>query len=175
MKKNQRVKQDLKEELRVHSFNDYDWMMNVAIDEAYKAYALDEVPIGAVVVDSSGNVLAKEHNLKESVNDPCGHAEIRAIRTACEKLGDWRLNDCTLFVTLEPCPMCLNSILQARMKKVIFGAYDPKGGALSLNYNFYKDKRLNHNFDVLGGVKHFECSKILSRFFREKRASHKGP
>lgn len=156
----------------MHNFKDYDWLMNVALDEAYKAYGIDEVPIGAVVVDSSGNILSQSHNLKESVNDPCGHAEILAIKEACEKKGDWRLNDCTIFVTLEPCPMCLSSLVQARIKRLVFGAYDPKGGALSLNYNLYKDKRLNHNFEVVGGVKHFDSSQILSKFFREKRKAH---
>jgi tRNA(adenine34) deaminase len=157
----------------MHDLKDFDWLMNIAIDEAYKAYGLDEVPIGAVIVDGNGNVLSQCHNLKESVNDPCGHAEILAIKEACEKKGDWRLNDCTLFVTLEPCPMCLSAMIQARLGKLVFGAYDAKGGAISLNYNLYKDKRLNHNFDIVGGVKHFDASQILSRFFREKRSSYK--
>ena len=157
----------------MRELKDYDWLMSVAIDEAYKAYSLDEVPIGAVIADENGNILSQTHNLKESVNDPCGHAEILAIKEACEKKGNWRLNDCTIFVTLEPCTMCLSSLVQARIGKVVFGAYDLKAGALSLNYNFYKDKRLNHNFDIIGGFKHFDTSQILSRFFREKRKSYK--
>ena len=156
----------------MHNFKDYEWLMSIALEEAYKGYGIDEVPIGAVVVDSSGNILSQSHNLKESVNDPCGHAEILAIKEACVKKGDWRLSDCTIFVTLEPCPMCLNSLVQTRIKRLVFGAYDPKGGALSLNYNFYKDKRLNHNFEVVGGVKHYDSSQILSKFFREKRKAH---
>jgi tRNA(adenine34) deaminase len=156
----------------MHNFNDYDWLMNIALEEAYKGYGIDEVPIGAVIVDDSGNILSQSHNLKESVNDPCGHAEIIAIKEACNKKGDWRLNDCTIFVTLEPCPMCLSSLVQSRIKRLVFGAYDPKGGALSLNYNLYKDKRLNHNFEVVGGIKHYNSSQILSKFFREKRKAH---
>ncbi|OUR92988.1 tRNA-specific adenosine deaminase [Halobacteriovorax marinus] len=155
------------------NFDDYSWVMSVAIDEAYKAYSIDEVPVGAVVVDNAGNIISQKHNLKEASNDPCGHAEILAIRDACEKLGNWRLSDCTLFVTLEPCPMCMSALVQSRIGKLVFGAYDPKGGAISLNYNLYKDKRLNHNFNIIGGVNHFETSKILSRFFREKRSSYK--
>ncbi|WP_127715392.1 nucleoside deaminase [Halobacteriovorax sp. HLS] len=156
----------------MHNFKDYEWLMSKAIDEAYKAYGVDEVPIGALVVDENGNILSQSHNLKESVNDPCGHAEILAIREACEKKGSWRLNNCTIFVTLEPCPMCLSALVQSRIGRLVFGAYDSKGGAISLNYNLYKDKRLNHNFDVIGGVMHFETSQILSKFFREKRKSY---
>ena len=156
----------------MHNFKDYEWLMSVAMDEAYKAYSIDEVPIGALVVDNAGNILGHGHNLKESVNDPCGHAEILAIRDACSKKDSWRLTGCTLFVTLEPCPMCLSALVQARIGRLVFGAYDPKGGAISLNYNLYKDKRLNHNFEIVGGVKHYETSQILSKFFREKRKSY---
>mgnify|MGYP001075225058 FL=1 len=157
----------------MHNFEEYKWMMSVAMDEAYKAYSIDEVPIGAAIVDESGNVLSQTHNEKEHNHDPCGHAEILAIREACKKRGNWRLSGCTIFVTLEPCPMCLSALIQARIDKLVFAAYDPKGGAISLNYNLYKDKRLNHNFSVVGGVGHFESSKVLSRFFREKRSSYK--
>ncbi|CBW24988.1 putative nucleotide deaminase [Halobacteriovorax marinus SJ] len=157
----------------MHNFSEYKWLMSVAMDEAYKAYSIDEVPIGAAIVDESGNILSQCHNEKEHCNDPCGHAEIIAIREACKKRGDWRLSGCTIYVTLEPCPMCLSAMIQARVDKLVFAAYDPKGGAISLNYNLYKDKRLNHNFSVVGGIGHFESSKVLSRFFREKRSSYK--
>ena len=155
------------------NFSEYKWHMTTALEEAEKAFREDEVPIGAVVTTSDGEVLAVAHNEKEKVNDPCGHAEILAIKKACQKQGDWRLSGCTLFVTLEPCPMCLSAMVQARISKVVFGAYDAKGGALSLNYNLYKDQRLNHNFSVVGGVEHFKCSEILSTFFKAKRNKYK--
>ncbi len=148
------------------------WLMDEALKEAQKAYREDEVPIGAVVVDEKGNILARAHNEKEKVFNPCGHAEIIAITEACKKIGNWRLSNCAVYVTLEPCPMCLSAMIQARIGKLFFGAYDPKGGALSLNYNFYKDQKLNHSFPVLGGLRHFECSKLLSTFFKEKRSNY---
>lgn len=148
---------------------DHEWHMQSAQQEARKAYKLDEVPIGAIIVDSSGTVLASQHNLKESTSNPIGHAEILCIQEACNKLNNWRLSDCTLYVTLEPCPMCLSAIQQARLKTVVFGAYDGKGGSLSLGYNLHNDKRLNHQFEIIGGVMHYECAQLLSRFFKEKR------
>jgi len=148
------------------------WLMDEALKEAEKAYREDEVPIGAIIVDEKGNVLARAHNQKEKVHNACGHAEILAIMEASKKLSNWRLTNCALYVTLEPCPMCLSAMVQARIGKLFFGAYDPKGGALSLNYNFYKDRKLNHSFPVLGGLRHFECSKILSTFFKEKRTNY---
>lgn len=155
-----------------YNFDLHLWHMDEALKEAHKAFKDDEVPIGAVIVDKEGTILAKAHNQKEKTHNPCGHAEILALQEACKKIGNWRLVDCTLYVTLEPCPMCLNALLQARIGKVVFGAYDRKGGAISLNYNFYKDKKLNHNFPIIGGIKHYECSKILSTFFKEKRISY---
>jgi len=152
------------------NFEDYLWNMGLALEEADRAYKKDEVPIGAVIVSKSQGVLAKSHNLKESNFDPCGHAELLAITKAGAAQNNWRLTDCTLFVTLEPCPMCLSALVQARIKTLVFGAYDKKGGALSLGYNLHRDSRLNHQFNVVGGVKHYECSDILSTFFREKRA-----
>lgn len=148
------------------------WLMDEALKEAEKAYREDEVPIGAVVVNDKGNILARAHNEKEKVFNPCGHAEIIAITEACKKIGNWRLSNCAVYVTLEPCPMCLSAMIQARIGKLFFGAYDPKGGALSLNYNFYKDQKLNHSFPVLGGLRHFECSRLLSTFFKEKRTNY---
>jgi tRNA(adenine34) deaminase len=153
-------------------FQDRLWLMDEALIEAEKAYRLNEVPIGAVVVDSSGAILSRSHNLKEKTNNPCGHAEVLAIIEAAKKVNNWRLLDCSLYVTLEPCPMCLSAMIQARIGTLIFGAYDPKGGSLSLNYNFYKDKKLNHSLPIIGGLRHFECSKLLSSFFREKRTGY---
>ena len=149
------------------------WLMDEALIEADKAYREDEVPIGAVVVDSMGAILSRSHNTKEKKHNPCGHAEILAITEAAKKISNWRLIDCSLYVTLEPCPMCLSAMIQARIGTLYFGAYDSKGGSLSLNYNFYKDQKLNHAFPVVGGLRHFECSKLLSQFFREKRDSYK--
>jgi tRNA(adenine34) deaminase len=149
--------------------NDLNWFMRLALEQAENAWKLNEVPIGAVIVSSTGVILASAHNVKESNNNPCGHAEILAIQEACQKVSDWRLTGCKLFVTLEPCPMCLSAITHARLEQVIFGAYDPKGGGISLGYHLYKDARLNHRYSVIGGVMHFECSRILSQFFKERR------
>ena len=154
------------------NITDHLWLMDEAIKEAHKAYREDEVPIGAVVVDSEGVIISRAHNQKEKVFNPCGHAEILAITEAAKKLNNWRLLNCSLYVTLEPCPMCLSALVQARIGHLYFGAYDAKGGALSLNYNFYKDQKLNHSFPVLGGLRHFECSKLLSTFFKEKRSGY---
>lgn len=150
-------------------FNDIDNYMNMALDLGKDAFAKDEVPVGAVIVSAHGEILAEAYNLKESNHDACAHAEVLAIQKASERLKGWRLLDCSIFVTLEPCPMCLSAILQARIKNVYFGAYDRKGGALSLGYNFSKDKRFNHKFNIYGGYKHFECSQLISNFFRSKR------
>ncbi|MGZ3787477.1 MAG: nucleoside deaminase [Bacteriovorax sp.] len=155
-----------------NNFHDRLWLMDEALIEAEKAYREDEVPIGAVIVDPSGSVLSRAHNVKEKVHNPCGHAEILAITEAAKKLSNWRLINCSLFVTLEPCPMCLSAMIQARIGTLYFGAYDPKGGSLSLNYNFYKDQKLNHAFPVIGGLRHFECSRLLSTFFKEKRNNY---
>ena len=154
------------------NINDHLWLMDVAISEAHKAYRENEVPIGAVIVGPDKSIISRAHNLKEKNQNPCGHAEILAIIEAAKKISNWRLIDCTIYVTLEPCPMCLSALVQARIGSLVFGAYDLKGGAISLNYNMYKDEKLNHRFPVLGGLRHFECSKILSTFFKEKRKSY---
>jgi tRNA(adenine34) deaminase len=155
------------------NYNEYRWFMDEALKEAETAFQLDEVPVGAVIVDKDGIIISTAHNIKESSHDPCGHAEILAIQKAAKSLSSWRLNEASIFVTLEPCPMCLSAISQARISKLFFGAYDSKGGSLSLGYNLYKDKRLNHRFSVVGGIKHFECSKIISDFFRQKRLQYR--
>lgn len=149
------------------------WHMQTALIQAQKAYSLDEVPVGAVLVDESGKVIAEAYNLKEKNCDPCGHAEIICIRQAAEKLKAWRLENCTLYVTLEPCPMCLGAMVHARIKRLVFGAYDAKGGAISLGYRLFQDERLNHRFEVMGGVEHYPCSQLLSQYFREKRANYR--
>lgn len=155
--------------MNIEDINNY---MSMAIVLGKDAYAMDEVPVGAVIVSEHGEILAQTHNLKESNNDACAHAEILAIKEASERLNSWRLLNCTLFVTLEPCPMCLSAILQSRIKNVYFGAYDRKGGAISLGYNFSNDDRLNHKFNTFGGYRHYECSQLISNFFKSKRQSY---
>ncbi len=146
--------------------------MGTALLEAEKAYNLGEVPVGAVVIDSIGSIVSTAHNLKEKNKDASAHAEILALRAAAEKIKNWRLNEHTLIVTLEPCPMCMAAMNSFRIKKLIFGAYDSKGGALSLGYNSHKDSRLNHSFEVTGGIMHYECSNMLSQFFKERREQY---
>lgn len=147
--------------------------MSMAIDEAWKAYKFHEVPVGAVVVDESGKLLAKGHNLKESTYNPCGHAEVLTLIEAAKDVKNWRLVNASLYVTLEPCVMCMGAIIHARIKNLVFGAYDMKGGIISLGYNFHQNKKLNHQINVMGGIMHYECSSLLSKFFKEKRNVYK--
>ena len=149
------------------------WFMTLAQEQAEMAYRSQEVPVGALIVSPEGEILSKQFNQKEASLNPTGHAEILSIVEASKRLGNWRLNDCSLYVTLEPCPMCLAAMVQSRIGRCIFGAYDPKGGAISLGYRLHQDRRLNHRFSIVGGIKHFECSKILSQFFRERRATYR--
>ncbi len=151
-------------------FKDHIWNMGLALEEAEAAYRIGEVPVGAVVVDKDGRILSRAHNLKETTHDPCGHAEILALRQAATKAGNWRLTGAVLYVTLEPCAMCLGAMVHARIDTLAFGAYDPKAGALSLGHHLHRDPRLNHRFSVVGGIRHYECSKVLSVFFKERRA-----
>ncbi|MCM2349650.1 MAG: nucleoside deaminase [Bacteriovoracaceae bacterium] len=155
------------------SVSDHLWYMALALEQAELAYRAQEVPVGAVLVSPEGEVLSKQHNLKESHFNPTAHAEMLAVTEGAKKLQNWRLSDCTLYVTLEPCPMCLTALVQSRVKQCIFGAYDAKGGALSLGYHLHQDKRLNHQFAIMGGVKHFECSRLLSQFFKERRTGYR--
>lgn len=146
----------------------HEWFMKMAIDEAYKASSLGEVPVGALVVDSQGHVLSQAYNLRESSANPCGHAEILALEGAGEKTQNWRLQGATLYVSLEPCLMCMGAMVNARIKQLVFGAYDLKGGALSLGAYSYL-KKTNHQFAITGGVMHYENSRLMSKFFRERR------
>jgi tRNA(adenine34) deaminase len=155
------------------SLSDHLWFMGLALEEAELAYKAQEVPVGAVLVSPTGDVLSKQHNVKEINHNPIGHAEILTMIDGAKKLQNWRLTDCTLYVTLEPCSMCLAAMVHARPKLCVFGAYDAKAGALSLGYHLHQDKRLNHQFAIMGGIKHFECSKLLSQFFRERRGGYK--
>lgn len=155
------------------SYSDISWAMQQALIEAEHAETNGEVPVGACILDPDGKIFATGMNAKEIPSNPTGHAEIMAITAACKKIGDWRLSGYTLVVTLEPCVMCMGAIWQARLSHVVFGAYDPKGGALSLGYDIHNDRRLNHQFSVLGGVEHYRCSQVMSRFFKQKRSSYK--
>lgn len=147
------------------------WMRS-ALAQAAAAEEADEVPVGAVVV-FDGNIIAEAHNQREMLNDPTAHAEMLAITQAAEALGSWRLLDCTLYVTLEPCPMCAGAIVQARIPRLIYGASDPKAGACESLYQITSDVRLNHQTVVLGGVMEEECRTILREFFRKQRAQGK--
>lgn len=141
--------------------------MKEAYKQAKKAFDIDEVPIGAVIV-LDGKVIAKAYNTRNKSQIAINHAEILAIQKACKKLGSWRLNDCDIYVTLEPCPMCVGAILNARIKNLYFGAYD-KTSDSNLIELITNDKRLNHNCEVFGGIMEEECSSLLTKFFSEKR------
>lgn len=156
-------------------FLDDERYMRLALDEAARAAALGEVPIGAVVV-CNGEVIARAHNLRETDADPSAHAEFSALIQASRTLGRWRLTGCTVYVTLEPCLMCSGLMINARIDRCVFGAYDPKGGALGTLYDVSHDPRLNHEFAVTGGVLQNECAAQLKAFFaalREKRRTAK--
>ena len=142
--------------------------MTLALQEAKRAAEIDEVPIGAVVVKDD-EVISKAHNLRETLQDATAHAELLAIKEACEVLGTWRLIGCTLYVTLEPCPMCAGAIILSRVDKLVFGAKDPKGGACGSVVNLTADDRFNHRPEVVEGVMAKECGKILKAFFQGKR------
>jgi tRNA(adenine34) deaminase len=144
--------------------------MGLALEEARGALAHDDVPIGAVVARASdGAVLARRHNEREVTGDPTAHAEILALRDAANETGSWRLDDCVLVVTLEPCPMCAGAAVNARLGTVAFGATDPKAGALGTLYNLGSDPRLNHELQVIDGVRAEECAAMLGDFFAERR------
>ncbi|HBO45730.1 MAG TPA: tRNA-specific adenosine deaminase [Planctomycetaceae bacterium] len=143
--------------------------MRMALAEAEAALAEDEVPVGAVIVHE-GKVVARAHNQRERLRDPTAHAEMIAITQAAESRGSWRLDDCTLYVTLEPCPMCAGAILQARLPVVVYGATDPKAGAVQTLYHLLDDARLNHRCLIVSNVLADECGTILTRFFRQQRS-----
>ena len=142
--------------------------MRLALEEARLAFAEGEVPIGAVVVHNQ-QVIAKAHNEKELRQDPTAHAEVLAVQRATQALGAWRLSEATLYVTLEPCPMCAGALVQARLKTLVFGAADLKGGAVGSVTNVLDVNRWNHRIEVVAGVLEEECSQILKEFFRKLR------
>ena len=142
--------------------------MRMAFQEAEQALAEDEVPVGAVIVHQ-GRVIASAHNQREQLRDPTAHAEMIAITQACESIQGWRLENCSLYVTLEPCPMCAGAIVQARIPFVIYGATDPKAGAVVSQFNLLSDKRLNHQSEIVSGILAAPCGEILTRFFQSQR------
>ncbi|RST57758.1 nucleoside deaminase [Siminovitchia terrae] len=146
--------------------------MRLAIAEAKKAEEMQEVPIGAVVV-LNDEVVAAAHNRRETDQNAVAHAELLAIEEACEKLGTWRLEEAELFVTLEPCPMCSGAIILSRVKKVVYGASDPKAGCAGTLMNLLTDERFNHQSEVINGVLGEECGRLLSDFFRSIRQKKK--
>ena len=146
--------------------------MREALKEAKKAYRKVEVPIGCVIVKDN-KIIAKAHNLRETKKKAIAHAEILAIEKACEKLDAWRLEDCELYVTLEPCAMCAGAIINARIKKIYIGAMDEKGGAVGSKINLLKDIKLNHSVEYETGILKDECSKILKDFFKKLRLGEK--
>jgi tRNA(adenine34) deaminase len=150
----------------------HDNLMAAAIDQARAAEAMDEVPIGAVIA-RDGEIIAAAGNRRHTDRDPTAHAELIAIRQAAQVLGDWRLEGCTLAVTLEPCCMCAGAIVLARIPTLVYGAADPKAGAVDTLYNLCTDERLNHTVEVVPGVRAPECSELLTAFFRRQRAMGK--
>lgn len=150
---------------------DIHWMQK-ALNLAHKAEAIGEVPIGAILV-REGKIIGRGFNQRESKKDPSAHAEMIAIRQASRRLSAWRLTGTTLYVTLEPCPMCMGAILLARVERVVFGCFDPKGGAAGSLYNLATDTRFNHQVALVSGVMQTECAAILSSFFRALRLEKK--
>ncbi|NIP32149.1 MAG: tRNA-specific adenosine deaminase [Candidatus Dadabacteria bacterium] len=143
--------------------------MSLAFEEAKKARLVNEVPIGSIIVDKNKKVLSQSYNLRETLQDPTAHAEILAIREASLKLKTWRLTDTTIYVTLEPCAMCMGAIISSRIKRVVFGARDEKAGALISNYQLGLNDNLNHKVETTQGILESECSNILKEFFRDLR------
>jgi tRNA(adenine34) deaminase len=156
----------------------HEYYMRLALDEAAAAASEDEVPVGCIIVrhDPAGGddrIIGAAHNQREQLHDPTAHAEMLAITQAAEALNNWRLEHCTLYVTLEPCPMCAGAIVLARISRVVFGATDPKAGAATTLYRLLDDARLNHRSEVVSGVLAEPCGRVLSEFFARRRAESK--
>lgn len=158
-------------EKNIDNSNNHKWM-NLALEMAKIAEEYGEVPVGAVIVKEN-KLIASGFNLRERAQDPTKHAEIMAIQNACKALSSWRLNDCNLYVTLEPCLMCAGAIYQARIGKVFIGTKDPKAGAMGSLYSIHSDNRLNHSFEVESGLLEQQCQAILKTFFQKLRDRNK--
>ncbi len=152
----------------------HEHFMRQALAEAEEALKADEVPVGAIIIHQ-GRVVGAAHNQREGLRDPTAHAEMIAITQAAAGLESWRLEKCTLYVTLEPCPMCAGAIVQARIPRLVYGASDPKGGAVQTLFQLLSDPRLNHQAEITGGVLELACGELLTRFFREKRGASGRP
>lgn len=149
---------------------DHERWMREAIDEARAAELADDVPIGAVIVhEPTQTIIARGRNRREVDHDPTGHAEILALREAGKAIGHWRIHDCTLYVTLEPCPMCAGAMVNARLPRVVYGCHDPKAGAVTSLFTLCQDPRLNHNVEVVSGILEVECGDMLRTFFKKRR------
>ena len=148
--------------------DDRAWML-AALAEAERAAGLGEVPVGCVLVGADGAELARAHNLREALEDPTAHAEVLAMRAAAATLGTWRLEKVTAYVTLEPCVMCAGAFVNARIGRVVYGCDDPKAGAVATLYRLGEDARLNHRYEVVGGVEAEACAEVLRAFFRARR------
>ena len=146
-----------------------EYFMREALVEAEKAHQAGEVPVGAVVVDKEGKIIGRGHNLVVAGHDPSGHAEIIALKNASQNLKNYRLDNCTIYVTLEPCPMCAGAIINSRIENVYFGAYDKKSGCAGSVINLFESGMFNHNVNVTGGITEDKCASILTEFFRELR------
>ncbi|MGO4539430.1 tRNA adenosine(34) deaminase TadA [Paenibacillus sp. 2TAB19] len=151
----------------IRELEDQAWMTE-AIAEARKAEQIGEVPIGAIIVRNN-EIIGRGYNLRETHNDPTAHAEMVAIRDATERIGAWRLLDCTLYVTLEPCPMCAGAIVQSRVKRVVYGTTDPKAGCAGTLMNLLQEPRFNHETELTSGILQQECASLLTQFFRKLR------
>lgn len=143
--------------------------MGLALDEARRALDTGDVPVGALVLDEAGRTLGVGHNEREATGDPTAHAEVLAMRAAAAVRGEWRLTGCTLVVTLEPCPMCAGALVQARVRRLVLGAWDPKAGATGSVWDLVRDQRALHEVEVLGGVREDECGLLLREFFGARR------
>ncbi|NPV43734.1 MAG: nucleoside deaminase [Firmicutes bacterium] len=144
------------------------YFMKEALNEAQKAIEKGEIPIGAVVT-RGGKIISRAHNLKEMLKDPTAHAEILAIRQAAEAVGDWRLEGCDIYVTVEPCPMCAGAIVQARIDRLVYGVMDLKAGACGSVFNIAREKRLNHQVEIISGIMEDDCRNLLKAFFKNLR------
>jgi tRNA(adenine34) deaminase len=153
-------------------FDTHEQFMRAALDEAAKAFELGEVPVGAVVVHQA-RIIGRGHNQKETLGDPTAHAEMLAITAAAVERHDWRLTGCTMYVTLEPCPMCAGAIVLARLDRVVYGTEDPKFGACGSLYTITSDHRTNHQVELVTGVCMNDCAEMLQAFFRQQRAQGK--
>jgi tRNA(adenine34) deaminase len=143
--------------------------MSAALDEARAGALAGEIPIGAVVVDASGVIIARAHNRREGDSDPTAHAEVLALRAAARALGRWRLDDCTLVVTMEPCPMCAGAVVMSRLRMLVFGAWNGEYGAAGSRWDLVRDRRLNHRAEVIGGLRADECGAMVSEFMSAQR------